>query len=352
MIIKKEKLNSAFSMVDNAISKGYFPGAQVAVGRKNGVLRTDSLGSRCLYPNKLPMTKDTVFDLASLTKVVATNTLFMLFMEKGLISVYDKVDYYLKDFKGKYKESITIFNLLTHTAGFVPFKALYKLCRNYEDAVKYICGVELEYEPETKCIYSDFSFILLGYILEKIGGSRLDVLCDKYIFRPLEMHNTGYNPKGDNIAATEMDAESGKPFIGVCHDENGRFFDGISGHAGLFSNVSDLCKFADMLINKGRNFISPLGFAAMTRNHTASLGEDRGYGWCVKGDRNSSGGDIISIGSFGHTGFTGTSMWIDVENDIYTILLTNRVHPTRENNNIIRFRRLFGNSVLSSLAND
>lgn len=349
MAVNKEKLDYAFSLVKDAVSKNYFPGAQVAVGSKNGILKLESYGNRCLYLEKLPLDNDTLFDLASLTKVIATNTLFMLFLEKGLISVYDKVDYYLDNFKGKYKDDITIFNLLTHTAGFVPCKPLYKLCTSYDDAIDYICRLDLQYKPGTRCIYSDFSYILLGYILEKIGGHRLDVLSKKYVFDPLKMNSTCFNPKNKNAAATEIDKETGKPFIGICHDENGRFFDGISGHAGLFSNVSDLCKFSNMLINEGRGFMSHAAFSAMIRNHTEGLDDNRGYGWCVKGDKNSSGGDIISPDAFGHTGFTGTSLWVDIKNDIYTVLLTNRVHPTRDNENIIRFRRLFGNAVLASV---
>ncbi|MDF2881643.1 MAG: Beta-lactamase [Clostridiaceae bacterium] len=349
MAVNLEKLDYAFSLVNDAVKKNYFPGAQAAVGQKKGILKMESFGTRCIYPEKLPMDNDTLFDLASLTKVMATNTLFMLFMEKGLISVYDNVNYYLNEFKGNYKDDITIFNLLTHTAGFVPCEPLYKLCKNYEDAIKYICHHDLQYKPGTRCVYSDFSYILLGYIIEKIGGEPLDIMSKKYIFEPLNMQNTTFNPKIQNIAATEVDAKSGKPYIGICHDENGRFFNGVSGHAGLFSNMSDLCKFSNMLINNGNGFLSNASFLAMTRNHTENLDDDRGYGWCIKGDKNSSGGDIISPDAFGHTGFTGTSMWIDIKNDIYIILLTNRVHPNRNNLNILRFRRLFNNAVLASV---
>lgn len=349
MAVNSEKLDYAFILAEDAVKKNYFPGTQILVGNKKGILKAESFGDRCIYPQKLAVNDDTLFDLASLTKVVATNTLFMLFMEKGLISVYDNVNYYLDEFKGSFKDGVTIFNLLTHTAGFVPCRPLYKLCRDYEDAISYICRLELEYRPGERCIYSDFSYILLGYILEKIGGERLDILSKKYIFEPLKMNSTTFNPETKNAAATEIDKETGKPFIGICHDENGRFFNGISGHAGLFSNMYDLSKFSNMLINEGNGFISRASFAAMIRNHTEGLESDRGYGWCVKGDKNSSGGDIISPEAFGHTGFTGTSLWVDIKNDIYTILLTNRVHPTRDNLNIIRFRRLFNNAVLASI---
>lgn len=345
MSINEEKLDCAFMLVKEAIGKNYFPGAQVLIGNRKGIIRANSFGNRCLYPEKLPMTEETLFDLASLTKIVATTTLFMIFMEKGLISVYDKVNYYLEECK----EEITIFNLLTHTAGFVPFEALQEFSESYEEAIKYICQRELQYKIGEKCVYSDYSYILLGYILEKIGGARLDVLCKKYIFEPLEMKNTTFNPTAKNVAATEIDKVTGKTLIGVVHDENARFLEGISGHAGLFSNMYDLSKLANMYINEGNKFISKASFNTMIRNYTQGLEEDRGYGWCIKGDKISSGGDILSPEAFGHSGFTGTSMWIDIKNDIYIILLTNRVHPSRDNLNIRRFRRVFGNAVLASI---
>ena len=349
MHIDEKRLDSAMSLVNDAVSKGYFPGAEVVVGQRDKVLRSQCFGNRCIYKKVLPVLDDTMYDLASLTKVTATNTLFMVFLEKGLISVYDKVSDFLECFKGADKDDITIFNLLTHTAGFVPFKPLYETCTDYEDAIRYICSLDLIYKPGTKVEYSDFSYILLGYILEEIGHDRLDHLCEKYVFNPLDMKNTCFNPKANNIAATEVDKSTGKVLIGTVHDENARFLRGIAGHAGLFSNKEDMTKFANMLINKGNGFISYPAFCAMTRNYTENLNENRGFGWCIKGSKLSSGGDIISPSAFGHTGFTGTSIWIDTENDIYIILLTNRVHPTRENNRMIKFRRRFHNAVLASV---
>ncbi len=340
-------------LIEGAIRMKCFPGAVAAVGRCEGIYRMGCYGNRCIYPDVLPMNIETRFDMASLTKIMATDTLFMVFMEKGLISVYDRVADYLKCFNGCGKDEVTMFNLLTHTAGFIPFTDLYNKCSDYEDAIKYICSTDLQYKPGSKVVYSDFSFILLGYILEKIGGDRLGKLCKKYIFDPLGMTHTSFNPAGENIAATEIDNKTGKPLIGTVHDENARFFGGISGHAGLFSNIKDAAKFANMFINGGRvgdvSFLSPVTVDAMTRNYTRDLGESRGLGWCIKGDKISSSGDIINPSAFGHTGFTGTSMWIDRINDIYIILLTNRVHPTRENAGILRFRRLFHNAVLASI---
>ena len=353
MHINEVKLDNALKFIEQGIEKEDFPGAAVVIGNKSEILRKRHFGNRCIYPEVIPMESDTLFDLASLTKVTATTTLFMVFMELGLVSLYDKVKEFLPDFTGQDKDEITLFNLLTHTAGFPPYKPLYKLCKDHDNAIKYIINLDLEYKPGTKVVYSDFSYIILGLILEMIGGDKLDKLCNKYVFKPLGMKNTCFNPITKNVAATEIKPEINMPLIGVVHDGNARFLGGVAGHAGLFSNIEDMAIFANMLINKGKagknSFLSPTTVSSMIRNYTSNLNEYRGLGWCVKGDKLSSGGDIISPSAFGHTGFTGTSIWVDMENNIYIVLLTNRVHPTRDNVNIIRFRRLFHNLVLSSI---
>lgn len=354
MAIIRQKIDNALRLIENAVSKGFFPGAAVSIGTKERLICKVHYGNRCLYPEKLPLERDTLFDMASLTKVMATNTLFMVFLEKGLISLYDKAVDYLEGFQGEDKREITLLNLLTHTSGLPAFAPLYKICRDYRDAVEYICRTDLLYTPGTRVVYSDLGFIVLGYILEILGGDRLDALCERYVFKPLDMQNTCFNPGTFNVVATEVDKTTGKPLTGTCHDENARFFGGISGHAGLFSNIDDVSRFTHMLINKGSiagksSFLSPASVSSMIRDYTKGLEESRGLGWCLKGDKISSGGDIISPSAFGHTGFTGTSIWIDIENDIYINLLTNRVHPTRDNTSIIRFRRLFHNAVLSSV---
>lgn len=350
MTVNYKSLESAVELVNSAVKKGFFPGAQVLIGSSDNIYISESIGNRCIFPDKLPLNNDTLFDMASLTKVMATTMVFMKFLEMGLISLYDRVGYFIGDFNSKDKEDITILNLATHTAGFVPFRPLHTLCKNYEDSIKFIAESDLEYPPGTNVVYSDFSYIILGYILEKIGNERLDKLSRRYVFEPLEMNNTCFNPKNKiNIAATEMDPKTHRPLIGIVHDENARFLGGISGHAGLFSNIKDIAKFANMLINRGKGYMSLPAFEAMIRNYTNGMDDSRGIGWSIRGTKLSSGGDLISPNAFGHTGFTGTSLWIDIENNIYIGLLTNRIHPTRENQNIIRFRRLFHNAVLASL---
>lgn len=353
-MIDDKRLKRALNLVDKAIDDGYFPGITIAIGNRAGAYKIYQGGKASLYPEKSELTIDTLYDLASLTKVVGTTTLFMRFIEEGLITFNDRVADYIPKFEGEKKSKVTLLHLLTHTSGLTAHLPLYEMCENYQDALEHIASLDLEYLPSTQVVYSDLGFILLGYILETVGGNRLDQLFKEYIFSPLGMDKTCFNPTAKDVAATEVDSKTGEVIVGKCHDENGRFFDGISGHAGLFSDIGDMVGFANMLINGGRigkdMFISPAAFETMIRNYTRELNEDRGIGWCVKGDRGrvSSGGDLISPGAFGHTGFTGTSIWIDIESDIYIILLTNRVHPTRKNNALLRFRRIFHNAVLAS----
>ncbi|MGH4137361.1 serine hydrolase domain-containing protein [Clostridium sp.] len=351
MTVNIKKLDKAIQLVKEGINKGYFPGAAVAVGGRKNLYFIEHFGNRSLYPENHSLERDTLFDMASLTKVMATTPLLIRFLEDGKISLYDKISEYVE--VTEEKKEISILDLLTHTAGFKSFVLFEKVCTSYKDAIKYITNEPLECEVGSKVMYSDFSFILLGYILEQIGGDTLDNLCRKYVFQPLSLENTTFNPISKNVVATEMDKVTGKMLLGSVHDENSRFFGGVSGHAGLFSTIEDTAKYAKMLVNSGKidgqSFISKNGFNSMVRNYTSSLNEDRALGWLLKADKMSSGGELISPSAFGHTGFTGTSIWVDIENDIYAILLTNRVHPTRNNTHILRFRRLFHNAVISAV---
>lgn len=352
--------NTAFDLLPKAVGAGTFPGAAAAVGCSGGLYRTGIYGSRCLEPELLPVLPDTLYDLASLTKVIATTTLFMIFQEEGRISALDKVSRYIGGFTGCNKESATLLNLLTHTSGLADHVRLDLLCRDYEDAICYLTNMPPVYNPGESVVYSCLGYILLGYILEKVGDDKLDVLCRRYIFGPLGMQNTCFNPDSGNAAATEYGENDGKMLAGRCHDENARFLGGVSGNAGLFSNINDLTIFASMLINKGRSegrqFLSKASVAAMTRNYTAHLNLDRGLGWNIRGHRingidgwSTPAGDLMSPGAFGHTGFTGTSIWIDPGNDIFAILLTNCVHPGRNITALLQFRPLFHNAVMAGL---
>jgi CubicO group peptidase (beta-lactamase class C family) len=351
MSVNEKKLLKCVDLVREGVSKGYFPCAVLAVGSSDKLHLIEHFGSRKLYPVREPLERSTLFDMASLTKVMATTPLFMRLLEQGKISLYDKLSQFIE--VTEEKKEISIFNLLTHSAGFTAHVLFEEKCSSSREVIDYIVNAPLEYAPGSRVIYSDFSFILLGYILETVGGDTLDMLCKRHVFDPLGLENTTFNPVGKVSVATEIDKASGTFLEGTVHDENARFLGGVAGHAGLFSTIEDCAKYAGMLVNKGmikdEAFISKNGFNAMIRNYTKGLEEDRALGWVVKSDKISSGGDIIPENSFGHTGFTGTCMWVDIEDDLYAVLLTNRVHPTRDNAEIIRFRRLFHNLVFSSV---
>jgi len=354
------KFDAAFGLLAEAVDEGVIPGAVAAVGCSKGIIRVGCYGNRCLIPEKLIALPDTLYDLASLTKVVATTTLFLIFQEAGKLSAMDRVSYYIDRFSEGNKRYVTLLNLLTHTSGMRDHVRLDLICRDSSEAIRYLTEIPLLYNPGERVVYSCLGYILLGHILEKVGNDRLDALCKRYVFDPLGMYKTSFNPGQGNIAATECDEKDGKPLIGVCHDENARFLGGVSGNAGLFSNIDDLTVFAQMLINngrhKGRQFLSRASVRAMTRNYTAHLNEDRGLGWFIRGGRLGdmeqgyvSAGDLMPPGAYGHTGFTGTSMWIDPEDDLFIILLSNRVHPGRDHNEFLRFRPLFHNAVLADM---
>ncbi len=355
-----DNFETAFGLLPEAVKAGVFPGAAAAVGCSRGLYRSGACGSRSLEPEKLPALPDTLYDLASLTKVVATATLFMLFQEEGRISALDRVSRYVDGFAADGRASVTLLNLLTHTSGLQAHVRLDLLCRDHGDAMHYLTEMPLSYEPGESVVYSCLGYILLGHILEKAGGDRLDVLCRKRIFEPLGMNDTFFNPVSTNVAATAYEEHGGRMLSGRCHDDNARFLGGVSGNAGLFSNIRDLSVFLLMLMNKGRfegrTFLSQASVAAMTGNYTARLNQDRGLGWCIRGRRlkgvdqlTASAGDLMTPNAFGHTGFTGTSLWVDPENDVFAILLTNCLHPDRDNAELIRFRPLFHNAVMAGL---
>lgn len=345
-------LSNAFNLIDKGADTGVFPGAAACVGNKEGIIFSKSCGYRELQ-EKEPMELDTLFDLASLTKVTATMPVIMQLTQKGMVSLFDFVYEYLPDFKED--KNLRIINLLTHTSGFEPFSLLSTKCSDFKGAIKYIAASKRIYGVSSRVLYSDYNFIVLQAIIEKVTGETFEKVCTDLVFKPLHMDSTGFNPGySENIAATEFDTVSNKYLKGIVHDENARFFNGVSGHAGLFSNIYDLSKYCLMYltegkIDNGRSFFSKNTIECITHNYTAALGESRGLGFCVKKNgENSSGGELISEGSYGHTGFTGTSIWIDKKLGIYVILLTNRIHPNRDNDSIIRFRRLFHNAVISS----
>ncbi len=296
-------------------------------------------------------TNDTIYDLASLTKPLVTATIIGKMLEKGKIGLEDNLKT-IGFIKNSNLDNITIKSLLSHSSGFIPHYPLYNMGKNKES---YIKAMNLLYHGKIyeNEVYSDMNFILLGFIIEHIYNDSLDNVAKKEIISPLNLKNTSYNPDCiDLIAPTELTADRGL-IRGKVHDENAYFLGGVSGHAGLFSSIKDLSVLVNNLING--NILKSKTFDLFTTLQNNYLNGTFGYGWMIKANRKKNPseaygyslfmGDYAPDGSFGHTGFTGTSIIIDKNRNIFSILLTNRVYPSRENTNILRFRRLLNNAI-------
>ncbi len=329
-------------------------GAIMLVGFRGRMYGPYPVGSVGYLPDSKPVVDDTIYDLASLTKVVATTTVALILLEGGALSLQHTVGSFFRRAPLD-KAEITLEQLLTHTTG-IPQTEFYRELTSPDEVINHILHTELAFKPGTQVLYSCLNFILLGKILERCASESLDVFTTRHIFEPLGMYDTFFNPpKGiyDRIAYTEW-CTIEKSFIqGKVHDENSRFLGGVSGNAGLFSTAADLGVFATMLLQQGvhdkRQILHPRTVTLLNTNHTPGLNESRSIGWVMKGKGFCSGGDLISNKAFGHTGFTGTSLWIDPELRAFFILLTNRVHPTRNNDEILRFRPVFHNSAIAEL---
>lgn len=359
--MKKYDSNPNFEDVDELINKelkrGSFPGAVLAIIKGDEIIHRKAFGFAQLQPEKRRMTAATIFDLASLTKVIATTTSIMQLVENGVINLWDYLSEYFPEIPQD-KKNITIYNLLTHTSGFQAIVQLWKRKMNRQEKIEYILELPLEYNTGEKVLYSDPNFILLGELVERASGKPLDKYAKESIFEPLEMKNTRFNPlreniKRDDIAATEWCEWRNEMIVGKVHDENAASFNGVSGHAGLFSNIDDLFKFVRMLIKQGyyknKQILHPNTVKLMAKNSTENLDQKRGLGWNLIDNFRSSGGVLLSQRSYGHTGFTGTSIWIDPLNKIGIVFLTNRVHPSRDNTKIISLRPRLHNLIARTM---
>jgi len=329
-------------VITDAIAEGKLPGAVVLVGRGDETLVRKAYGHRALVPAREPMTPDTIFDLASLTKVVATTTAVMQQVEAGRIRLDDRVSDYIPGF-GKYgKQAITVRQLMTHMSGLRPDLDLSDEFEGRDTAVRLALEEVAQAPPGRRFIYSDINFFLLADIVARTSGMPFERYVRERIFLPLGMKDTMYLPPaslGSRIAPTEpceklaWPCGANAPMLrGVVHDPTARRMDGVAGHAGLFGTADDLARFARMLINKGTldgvRVLSPLSVERMTSPATPLTEPNvRGLGWDISSSFSSNRGDLLPFGSFGHTGFTGTSLWIDPVSKLFVIFLSNRVHP-------------------------
>jgi len=343
------------AVIQNAISDGSIPGAVLVVGHDGTVIYREAYGSRALEPRREVMTLDTVFDLASLTKVIVTATAVMQLVERGKVRLNDPVAKYLPEFAQNGKEDITVRQLLTHYSGLEPDLDLKMAWEGKETAYRMAFAETLENAPGSKFSYSDIDFIVLGALVERVSGKTLDEYATQHIFVPLKMTRTRYVPPvawragwTEKIAPTQYD-ENERMLRGVVHDPTARRMGGVAGHAGLFSTGDDLAKFAQALLNGGGGILSAMSVEKMTRPvQPPSAPVLRGFGWDIDSPFSSNRGDLLPVGGFGHTGFTGTSMWIDPTTQTYIILLTNAVHP-RGKGNAIALRSKVATAVAAAL---
>lgn len=315
--------------IDKAIRENKLPGAVVLVGHAGHVVYRRAYGYRALVPRREPMSAATIFDIASLTKIVATTSALMKLYEEGKVRIDDPVTNYLPEFQGG-SSAITIRDLMTHFSGLRPDLDLEPPWSGYETGIRKALIDKPANPPETKFVYSDINFILLGEIVHRLSGLPENQYVKQILFDPLGMKDTGYLPSialRPRIAPTEMQKD-GKVLRGIVHDPTARYMGGVAGHAGVFSTADDLAKFCQMILDGGDGLFAPATIRTFTTSHSPPNQPIlRGLGWDIDSPYSRPRGELFPLSSFGHTGFTGTSIWLDPASDTYVILLANSVHP-------------------------
>ena len=370
MVTRNEQLSG---FLDEHIDAGEFPSAVYVVAERGQILFADALGHSVVQPYRIANKLDTIYDLASLTKPLVTGMLCARRIELGELTLDSSVSHYLLEFERTDKQMITVRELLTHTSGLPAWRPLYLLTEDEpERAAGAIANLDLEYKPGTRVIYSDLGFITLGILLERMTGQRLADLAQREIFEPLHLKQTFFNPElalQTGIAACEtgnayemhMCEETGagtykKPrqrlIWGEVHDGNAYFLGGAAGHAGLFSTASEVFQLAQQFIGESSHLLTPDTCKLFRQNMTEGLEESRSLAWQLASTKDSTAGTDLPPDSFGHSGFTGTSLWIDAEHARVFILLTNRTHARElPFANINAVRRQFHTLATAEIAN-
>ena len=330
-----EKLAEMDAAVNQAVAEGNCPGAVVWLER-NGVYYGKAYGKRALVPVEEPMTEDTIFDVASLTKVVACTPAVMLLVERERIKLDEPVQTYIPEFKGDGKEAVTIRQLLTHTSGLRPDVNTQPPWSGYDTAIRLACAERLVTPPGTAFRYSDINFFLLGEVVQRVSGIKLNEFVAREIYQPLKMTVTGFLPPDSKLPRVAPTEKTGANILrGTVHDPTARYMGGVAGHAGIFTTAADLARYARMLLNLGEldgtRVFKPETVKLMTRVQTPeTISARRGLGWDIDSGYSRPRGRIFPLGSYGHTGFTGTALWIDPFSKTFWIFLSNRVHPDRK----------------------
>jgi len=355
--------SSSWKIINDAIDSKLFPGAQILVVKDSKILAEKSFGYQTFESNSRKIDVNTIYDIASLTKVVATTPVIMKLIKKKYLHLDHEIYQFYPEFKGEWKDKVTIKHLLTHSSGLKPYEEYFKNknIKNSDDIIRDIVSKQnLLFEPGSEFKYSDLGMILLMDIAEKITGRTFSELVQSWILNPLNMKNSYFNPPVnilDVIPPTEIDnLYRNKIVKGFVHDENAFLMGGVSGHAGLFSNSYDIAKYAQTMINfgiyNGSRVFNSYSIKKTTKKQNTPYGSDYALGWDTPSIRgNSSAGDFFSKGSYGHLGFTGTSLWVDPNQKIIIILLTNRTYPSRDKLGMRKLRRDFHNEIMSTIIN-
>lgn len=353
----REKPGDKFANIDSvivrAIKDSTFPGAVVLVSNDGEVIYEKGFGHFTYDESSSKVGTTTIYDLASLTKVIATTTAAMICIDRNLFKLDDPVYKHIPEFSENGKEAITIKNLFLHNSGLPAWKKYYNKNFEAESIIKNIYETKPEYPAGTKTVYSDLGIIVLGKLIETVTEKKLNRFCKDEIFIPLTMNNTYFNPPDSvkyKIPPTEIDDYWRKKLVqGEVHDETSSLLGGVAGHAGLFSTAEDLSKLCRLLLDggtfNGKLFIKPETIKLFTTKYSPK--STRALGWDTKSATRSSAGSKFSKTSFGHTGFTGTSIWIDPVRKLFVVFLTNRVYPSRENKKIINVRPKLHNAVIN-----
>lgn len=336
---------AAASIVERGVSRRAYPGASIEVGNHAGALWREAFGSLTYADGAQRATSDTIYDLASLTKVIATTTRAMQAIEAGALALDTRVAERLREWRGADREAVTVADLLEHASGLTAYLPFFRDHHGRAEFERAICTLPLEYAPRTQSIYSDLGFILLGFMLEDAGAG----------LSGFDQHGITFNPPRDwkdRCAPTELDLWRGRLLQGEVHDENAWALGGIAAHAGLFGTAAAVGGFARDVLDGMRGattFARPGTFARFARKSSVP-GSSRALGWDTMLPT-SSCGTRLSARALGHTGFTGTSLWIDPGHDLYVVFLTNRVHPSRDNNGIQPIRRAIHDAVMHAVTN-
>ncbi|HET9180262.1 MAG TPA: exo-beta-N-acetylmuramidase NamZ domain-containing protein [Terriglobia bacterium] len=344
-------------VVEKAMHEGKTPGAVILVGHSGSIVYRRAIGYRRLVPRKLPMYMDTMFDMASCTKIVVTTTAIMQLFEQGKVRLDDPVSEYWPEFAANGKQDITVRELMTHYSGLPPDLDLSYDWSGYDTAMRMIVDTAPILPPGTRFLYSDINFETLGELVHRISGEPLNVYCEQHIFKPLGMTSTMFIPPATlryRIAPTQhVDGDTGPILWGEVHDPTARRMGGVAGHAGLFSNARDLSIFCQMLLNggiyHGVRILSRLTVEKMTTPQSpVDQMAVRGLGWDIASPFASNRGELFPVGSFGHTGFTGPSIWIDPVTQTYVVFLANRVHPNGTGD-VVALRSMIDTAIAAAL---